>query len=224
MPRNHKADIPIIDRLADRSKFNVFNGCLEWFGAVDQWGYGIINVNYKVHRTHRLNFIEHFGPIKEGLNVCHKCDNPKCINPSHLFLGTQKDNMQDCAKKNRIFAPIGEDSPHAVFTIEDILQIRADPRRCYIIAKDYETSSSQIMGIKNGTRWGHIPKSFTILPKPNKGENNGGAKLNEKQVIAILSDDRSKIDIAKEYGVSPRAIYDIKSGRKWAYLSKEKVS
>lgn len=80
------------------------NGCMIWVGSTDNHGYGQINQGYgrSPIKTHRLSWELHNGEIPFGLSVCHKCDNPKCVNPDHLFLGTQKDNMMDCASKGRL--------------------------------------------------------------------------------------------------------------------------
>lgn len=62
---------------------------------------GVANFNGKITHTHRISWVLTYGDIPKGMFVCHKCDNPICANPNHLFLGTQHDNIQDCVKKGR---------------------------------------------------------------------------------------------------------------------------
>lgn len=78
-------------------------GCWEWQGYCDR--YGIINVNGKSQKVHRVAWAWFVGPLQDGLCVLHKCDNPPCCNRNHLFIGTQRDNVIDCQKKGRLKPP-----------------------------------------------------------------------------------------------------------------------
>ena len=89
-----------IDRFNEKISVSK-TGCIEWGGAKDQDGYGVIQKDGKRKKTHRAIWEYYHGKIPSGLNICHKCDNPCCVNIDHLFLGTQNDNMQDMIKKGR---------------------------------------------------------------------------------------------------------------------------
>lgn len=93
----------IKERLLERIEIDNKTGCWNWKLSLDEWGYGRTKL-YKTRqnwKAHRLSYTVFKGDINGGLFVCHKCDNPKCINPEHLFLGTHQDNMNDMVKKGR---------------------------------------------------------------------------------------------------------------------------
>jgi len=131
------------------------NGCWEYQGTINQWGYGRISCggrkNEKILLVHRLIYEYYFGVIPDKLFVCHDCDNTKCCNPDHLFLGTHIDNMEDMVKKGRAYRSRGEKSGMHKLTTEQVMAIRKDTRKQVEIAKEYGVVKSTICMIKNRT-------------------------------------------------------------------------
>ena len=79
-----------------------FHGCWEWTASQNRLGYGLIHEKRRMLKAHRVSWELHYGKvIPAGLFVCHHCDNPGCVNPSHLFLGTNTDNLRDMSAKGR---------------------------------------------------------------------------------------------------------------------------
>ena len=86
-------------------KVNKTTGCWLWISATNEHGYGLIGNGPRGSiplKAHRASWELHFGPIPLGANVLHRCDNPPCVRPDHLFLGTKRDNSQDMATKARV--------------------------------------------------------------------------------------------------------------------------
>ena len=87
-------------RLAHYIKVDPLSGCHLWQGSINRFGYGQLSFRGKPAGTHRLAWIVRHGPIPEGLYVCHRCDERRCCNPDHMFLGTHEENMADMKAKN----------------------------------------------------------------------------------------------------------------------------
>ena len=94
--------VPLVDRMAKHTAARP-NGCQEWTGSHDRKGYGRIKANGKNQAAHRVAWELAFGAIPDGLFVLHRCDNPPCVKPAHLFLGTNAVNMADCVAKGRTY-------------------------------------------------------------------------------------------------------------------------
>ena len=115
--------------LQKRCTINKETNCWEWDGGVDSWGYGQFFKYKKTHKAHRTMYKEIYGNIPFGMFVCHTCDNPKCINPDHLWLGTPKENAHDRDKKGRHHKFVGEEHPQAKLNWELVKMIRQNPHK-----------------------------------------------------------------------------------------------
>lgn len=100
------------------------SGCWLWTGTINRGGYGRIKVKGKAFSAHRISWELHNGPIPRGMCVLHKCDVPACVNPGHLWLGTNKDNSQDALKKGRLKTKEGEDNGQSKLTWLKVKKIR----------------------------------------------------------------------------------------------------
>lgn len=111
--------------------------CWIWTAAIrGKSGYGCLKYRNKIIDAHRVSWMIHYGEIPKGLCVCHHCDNRKCVNPNHLFLGSHKDNMQDCSLKGRIVIPNGNKFKNGHFAFNSsITKQRADEIREKIVQR-----------------------------------------------------------------------------------------
>jgi hypothetical protein len=130
------------------------SGCWEWTGARLHFGHGRIRCDGKMWRTHRLAYDEWVGPIPDGLDVLHKCDNPPCFNPDHLFVGTRSDNRFDCLAKNRHAKGT---SVHLAKLDEDAVSvIRNTKRQTNALAERFGVSRTTIQRVRSGKTWKHL--------------------------------------------------------------------
>lgn len=121
---------PLKERLAEYSEVNTDSGCREWVRHTNADGYGMLWLNGGAERTHRAAWLAEHGAIPVGMHVLHRCDNRKCINIAHLFLGTNADNVADKVSKNRQGRPNikGEQMGLAKLTDAKVRLIRLLPR------------------------------------------------------------------------------------------------
>jgi len=135
-------------------------GCWEWSGGLDKAGYGRFGLeNAKGIGAHRYSYALHYGSFKKSLFVLHECDNPKCVNPDHLFLGTHQDNMADMVKKGRQRALSGEDSPACKITEGIAINILNSQLSYNETAKKYGVSKSTVAAIKQRRTWKHLTET-----------------------------------------------------------------
>jgi hypothetical protein len=139
------------------SRLRVTPGCWIWTGGRDSKGYGGLFVDGAKCKAHRVSYEIYVGSIPFGLHVLHKCDNPACVNPDHLFCGTHAENMRDKALKKR-------------------------------------------------------------AQGAHRGVEHHLAKLTPQKVALIRQDPRPNSEIARELGVSPKTVYDVRARKSWAYL------
>lgn len=153
-----KVSPDLSDRLFGRA---IADGdCLIWQGGTSGAAkYGHIRVNGKMQKCHRLSYQLHKGDIPGDMVVMHSCDRPACINPEHLSLGTQKDNMKDMRSKKREHDNKGERNGHSSLAAEDAREIRDTYRRysrthgSKVLAKKYGVSDQAILDVISWKTW-----------------------------------------------------------------------
>jgi len=140
------------------SKYDIQeNGCWIWTGGLLRGGYGSFEIKCRPNRecgqAHRVSWRIHCGTIPAGMMVLHRCDVPRCVNPDHLFLGTQKDNMQDMSRKGRA----STERHNTKLTETDVAEIRATHKPKYgalsQMARKYGVHAITIRRILNGKSW-----------------------------------------------------------------------
>ena len=145
------------------TKVKKTDGCWNWIGTKNATGYGIIGINGKNHLAHRYSYKLHIGKIPIGMSILHHCDVPACVNPAHIFIGTQADNMADMAQKGRANGgpPSGEGNDNVKLTetkVRAIFNDRENGMSFRSIGKKYSISHTQAWRILNGESWAHIWK------------------------------------------------------------------
>lgn len=166
MPKKQSFD-QFVEKFWKRCRTEDVDACWKWTGAHDPRkgkGYGHVRFNRKVERTHRIAWILTHGSIPKNLHVCHRCDNPPCCNPRHLFLGTNLDNVNDKLSKGRQSFLKGELNGEAILTKDQVKEIRSiyikrvgrqrvnGPTQTHL-AHQYGVSRQTISALITGVTW-----------------------------------------------------------------------
>lgn len=136
------------------------NGCWIWNKAVDTKNYGSFYFQGRLQTASRVSYILYIGLIPDNMCVCHQCDNPRCVNPKHLFLGTQHDNVQDMINKGRKNPAHGTKIYTAKLTETLVLSIfNQKEKRASDLALEYNVCENTIHRIWNKQTWKHLWKT-----------------------------------------------------------------
>jgi len=144
------------------------SGCWLWTGAMAAGGYGCLRDAGKTQKAHRYSYRLHNGDFPKDMKVCHKCDTPACVNPAHLFLGTQADNVRDMIAKGRmrVTGKCGEQNGMSVLFAEEVAEIRAMIRWGMFsqreIADSYGVSPMTISRIANNQAWIDVTENWPL--------------------------------------------------------------
>lgn len=178
-------------------------------------GYPVVNRADKKWMMNRYIWYLNNGDIPKGLCVMHSCDNPNCINISHLSLGTHKENMDDRDAKGRMPNQSGFDNPNCSLTIEDVIQIKKylieNNMRQIDIAKKFNVHRTTISEIQRGVRWSEVEvDGFKPIIK-----RNTPVKLTDKQVLEILMNENKLTNkqLSVIYKVAPSTISNIRNSK-----------
>ena len=160
MPSKGQIVTPALERFQAKVFIDPVSGCWLWTGATEsRFGYGKFRLGGASINAHRASWELFRGPIPAGMFILHKCDVPACVNPDHLFLGTQSENNKDRAAKGRTVSRRGEDNDMSVLREADVIEIRrlrlsglSGPA----IAARFEVNHCAIYDILNGITWRHV--------------------------------------------------------------------
>ena len=188
--------------------------CWIWKRSLNSDGYGNIWVEDSCWKAHRLSYALFKGDIPKGMCVCHRCDNPSCVNPEHLWLGTHRENMDDMVRKGRtLYAEQRKNNKIASHMRPEIVQKYISGMRQVDIAKEYNCHASAI--------YNAIHKIIPVRELGFRGENHPGAKLKEediRQIRKYRDEGMMYLEIAQKYGVTRELTQKIATRQLWKHV------
>ena len=203
-----------IDRFLSSCYIESSTGCWIWIKTINENGRAKFSLKRKMIYASRFSYWIYKGPFDLSLFVCHTCDNGLCVNPDHLWLGTQLDNMKDMSNKNRSLK--GSKNPTAVLTetivknmINDIINLNINFNS---LCLNYNIGETTVKNILYGRTWQHITKDFNLDDIRNK-------ILRERKTGDELENFHIKVKALRDLGKSQKEIGHI-MGKSQTYISK----
>ena len=145
------------ERFASKYMPEPNSGCWLWCASVNAKGYGHFKWGAgDVRQAHRASWELHRGRVPDGQHVLHRCDNPACVNPEHLFVGSNDDNMADRIAKGRQTRLVGERNPRAILNERAVLAVRSSVEHEAVIAARLGVSRATVHAIRTGRNWRHL--------------------------------------------------------------------
>lgn len=203
-------------------------GCWEWTANKNNKGYGMFSVSSYVGKqlAHRLSYEAAFGRIPNGGLVLHSCDNPRCVNPKHLRIGTHKENVADMDERKRRVtnSPYGEDNWNSILTADQVIQMRRD----YIlgvpkgqIAEANGINKASLADVIRGKSWKHL---LGVDGAPSLAELKAARRVtsvnkeNAREVLRLHFEGKSAPEISEITNLGKHSVIGIVSGKTWRHL------
>ena len=210
------------------SRVKKTRSCWFWGGGKFASGYGALRVDGRQVRAHRYAYELCYGALLPGFVVCHRCDNPPCVRPDHLFAGSQRDNMRDALLKGRLYLPPGrkfgrgEAHPAAKLSHAVVVAMRAMYKQGFTqrqLAQLYRVTRSGVAHVIQGNRW-EDPSWCAPGARWRKarGEANPNSKLSAEKAAAIrrlAAAGATQSSLARQFSVTRRAIHMVINGMTW---------
>lgn len=203
-------------------------GCWEWTGAKHNYGYGQIGVNGRQTGAHRFSYELHHGEIPDGAFICHKCHNPSCVNPDHLYAGDPKSNAEDMVEAGRAPKPYGTKQGSSALSESEVVDIReryADGDTVANLANEHEVSMGTLSRVVNGESYPNVggPTDVDTHERmANRGEDGGNSKLTADEVREIrrvyADEDVSMADVGDRFEISSTQVCDIVNRNTWQHV------
>jgi hypothetical protein len=201
-PIEHILSDPLFERV-DKT-----GDCWIWTGAKTPEGYGMMRRGHGTRYAHRIVVEMVYGPIPDGMYACHHCDNPPCVRPDHLFIGTPQDNVRDMHAKGRGTWPIrfGSENSFAVLTESVVMEMRrlsSEGVATAEIARRFNQNEGTTAHAIAGTTWGHLPGAVPLTPR---AKHRRWIRSQAPMMRDRAANGESLRDIAKSLGISIGAV------------------
>jgi hypothetical protein len=183
-------------------------GCWEWTAGTFNNGYGVFELNGKTKRAHRVSYEIFVGEIPVGKIVMHSCDNPRCVNPKHLSVGTVAENNADKVSKKRDMRIRGENNHSSRLKEDDVIYILSSDKTSVELAEEFHISPVAIGKIRRRVTWKDVnTDKVKSIYHP--------FKLTQDQVDEIKQSNEKPKILSQKYGVHVTHIWRIRSGIAW---------